>query len=87
MPDKTGTDWRFRTRADLLRLYSGLEIPAYYWLPNGQKVRGEKCFLFFLRKLASNAKTSDLIKVRCTLFPAALTARLHDLKVQRPFIP
>jgi hypothetical protein len=63
VPEFCGTDYRFRSREHLRELHTRLQVPAYFRLPNGKKVRGEHAFLFFLRRFSNGSRIHDLIPV------------------------
>ena len=54
VPVNCGTEFRFRTRAQLRRVMFSLDLPAHLGpFPNGQCCEREWGFLFFMRRMAS----------------------------------
>lgn len=61
MPENCGTDYRFRTRAHLMRVMNCLRLPPSIQLSNGQWIGKERAFLYFIRRLASVMTVNQLI--------------------------
>mmetsp|Transcript_29832 Transcript_29832/g.60982 ORF Transcript_29832/g.60982 Transcript_29832/m.60982 type:complete len:427 (-) Transcript_29832:203-1483(-) len=63
LPEFTGELYRFRTRADLFRIFNLFQIPDRCGpFQNGAFESGEKLFLFFVRRLASVGTLTSLIQ-------------------------
>ena len=63
VPEFCGSEYRFRTRADLIKKFRLLQIPAQCGpFQNRGKVPGEKCFLYFLRRMCSTMTIKQLIE-------------------------
>ena len=63
VPENCGTDYRFRTRADLKRVMDCCRFPSMVTLDNGQRAPKELCFVFFVRRLASVCTVNHLIQL------------------------
>jgi hypothetical protein len=60
IPEFCGTDYRFRSRSDVLRLFRALRWPARCGpFDNGAYLDGEITFLYFLRRISSTSRISD----------------------------
>ena len=64
LPMYTGTDYRFRTRSQIRKLFELLDIPETIG-PRGvrRSFPGEYAFIFFLRRITSNKRVVDHIEV------------------------
>ena len=63
--DHTMQAFRFRSKADIQRVFNALRIPAQCGpLDNGVMLPGEHLFLVLLRRLAHGLNYTDLVKVR-----------------------
>ena len=63
LPEFTGEDYRFRSRSDLTRLFVSLRWPQRIGpMDNGQFCDGQISFLFFIRRISSTCRVSDLIR-------------------------
>jgi len=63
VPVNCGTDYRFRTRADLGRVMRCLRLPPMIQLSNGQWIQRERAFLYFIRRMASVMTVNQLITI------------------------
>ena len=63
IPCECGTDWVFRYRSDIKKMYRLLEIPAVLGpFPNGGKLGGEMGFIYYLRRMTWTGRVRDLVK-------------------------